>query len=397
MRKEKCEKHFKSMIKKYEDIVDYDYKKKAKLIEKIVKEFIIKKELILYGGTAIDLLLPEQNKIYTKSKLSDYDVYSSDPIKDGKELVDLLIKNNFKYVQLRQATVTNDTFKVFVENISACDITRISKNEYIKMKSISSKKKQMLIASPAILIGYMCMELSQPHLSYYRWDKVYERYIIFDKLYGIYDNTSLNMNNITPYILIEKILKESLSFFKKNKIPLMGYHAIKIFEGKSINNFSIFDTDMSYLSCVSTDIDKIITFYKNKLDITLVTTNNLIRIKYDNIFICDIYDVSNICVSICKKSGYSLVSLFGMKYYLYLQYIDNLYNKINCDYIKYYIYIINSLIKKSNCKSKCLVELECYGNSKSNMWEIRKMRWDKGIIIYKPMINDKINTVFNVT
>jgi hypothetical protein len=263
------------------------------------------------------------------------------------------------------------------------------------MKSIALKRKQMLITSPSILLAYMCMELSQPHLAYYRWDKVYERHILFDKVYGINDISS-TLNTITPHIHIEKLLKESLTFLKKHKIPLMGYHAVKIFEGKNINNFTIFDTNMSYLSCVSTDINKIIDFYKNKLDIALVTNDNLTRIKYDNIYLCDIYDVSNICISICKKSGYSLVSLFGMKYYLYLQYIDNLYNKVKCDYIKYYIYIVNNLIKKTNCKTRCLVELECYGNGKSNIWEIRKMRWDKGIVLYKPMINSKDNTVFNV-
>lgn len=387
-KKEKCEKHFKNIINKYESIIDYEYKKKAKKLEKIVKEFIIKKGLILYGGSALDILLPKNNKIYTNDKLFDFDAYSSDPIKDGKELVDLLIKNKFKYVQLRQAMFTNDTFKVFVENIPACDITRISKIEYDKMKAISYTRRKMLIASPHILIKYMCMELSQPHLSYYRWDKVYERHMVFDKIYGINDNKLLM--TITPPPDIEKVLKESLTFFKKHKIPIMGYQAIRILEGKR-NQFLILDTDMSYLSCVSIDINKLVTFYKKKLDITIETNNTLTRIKYNTIYICDIFNVSDICVSICKKSDYLLVSLFGMKYFLYLQFIDNL----KSDYIKYNISILNNLIKKTNCKATCLIDLECYGNGKSNMWEIRKMRWEKGIIIYKPILNNKANTIFN--
>jgi hypothetical protein len=44
-----------------------------------------------------------------------------------------------------------------------------------------------------------------------------------------------------------------------------------------------------------------------------------------------------------------------------------------------------------------MISLDCYGNGKSNMWEICKMRWDKGIIKYKPMVkNNKANTVFNI-
>ena len=86
-----------------------------------------------------------------------------------------------------------------------------------------------------------------------------------------------------------------------------------------------------------------------------------------------------------------------MKYYLSLQLIDCIYEKVKCDYIKYYIYIINNIINKFNCKSTCMINLECYGNGKSNTWEIRKTRWDTGIIVFKPMVkNNKANTVFNI-
>ena len=48
-----------------------------KLIE-IVEEFIRKKKLICYGGTAINNLLPEKDKFYNlEVELPDYDVYSS--------------------------------------------------------------------------------------------------------------------------------------------------------------------------------------------------------------------------------------------------------------------------------------------------------------------------------
>jgi hypothetical protein len=395
-KKEKCEKHFKSVIDKYENNVNNEYKKKAKKLELIVKNFIKSKELILYGGTALDLLLPKNKKIYNDDKLFDYDVYSCNAINDGKELVKLLIENNFKYVQLRQAMFTNDTFKIFVENLGACDITMISKEEYNKLKSVAYIRKNMLIIAPHILLAYMCMELSQPQLAYYRWSKVYDRHIILNKEYGINTIKNLTLNTIIPHTNIEKLLTESLLFFKKNKLPLLGYHALKIIQGKNINKFSIFDNEMSYISCASTDISIVINFYKKKLDITVQSYKYFTRIKHDNINICDIYDASNICISICKISGYSIVSLFGMKYYLYLQLIDCIYEKEKCDYIKYYIYIVNNLMNKFNCKTNCMVNLECYGNGKSNMWEIRKMRWDKGIIKYKPMNgNSKANTVFN--
>ena len=61
-KKEKCEKHFNNIITKYDNTINSNFKEKAKKLEKIVKDFIISKELILYGGTALDLLLPK-NKV----------------------------------------------------------------------------------------------------------------------------------------------------------------------------------------------------------------------------------------------------------------------------------------------------------------------------------------------
>ena len=396
-KKEKCEKHFNNIITKYDNTINSNFKEKAKKLEKIVKDFIISKELILYGGTALDLLLPKNKKIYTNEKLFDYDVYSHNALKDGKELVELLIKNGFKYVQLRQAMFTNDTFKIFVENLGACDITMITKVEYGKMKTMAFTRSKLLIMAPHILIAYMCMELSQPQLAYYRWSKVYERHIIFNKVYGINTLNNLTLNTILPHKNIEKLLIESLAFFKKNKLPLFGNHALKIIQGKNINKFSIFDNEMSYLGCMTTDINLVINFYKKKTNIEVEHCKYFIRIKHDNINICDIYDASDICISVCKISGYSIVSLFGMKYYLSLQLIDCIYEKVKCDYIKYYIYIINNIINKFNCKSMCMISLDCYGNGKSNTWEIRKTRWDTGIIVFKPMVkNNKANTVFNI-
>jgi hypothetical protein len=44
---------------------------------KIVEDFIIRKKLICYGGTAINNILPERDQFYNKEGDPDYDFFSS--------------------------------------------------------------------------------------------------------------------------------------------------------------------------------------------------------------------------------------------------------------------------------------------------------------------------------
>ena len=56
----------------------------------VVEEFLRKKKLICYGGTAINNILPEADQFYDFSvDVPDYDFYSGDALKDTKELADL--------------------------------------------------------------------------------------------------------------------------------------------------------------------------------------------------------------------------------------------------------------------------------------------------------------------
>ena len=145
--KEDCKEHFEKIIKNYENNMELSYVKKTNKIKLIIKKFIIENKLILYGGTAIDLLLPTSKKIYKKNeKLFDYDVYSNDAYNYGIKLVDLLTKHKYKYVQLREAAFTQSTFKVFVENLPVFDITNfafeLDDNHTLDQKYVDSLKAE---------------------------------------------------------------------------------------------------------------------------------------------------------------------------------------------------------------------------------------------------------------
>ena len=67
----------------------------------IVRDFIMKKNLVLYGGMAIDFSLKAAGHrgIYGEGLLPDYDFFSADNITDCHLLAQLLFDQNFKNVQ----------------------------------------------------------------------------------------------------------------------------------------------------------------------------------------------------------------------------------------------------------------------------------------------------------
>ena len=53
----------------------------------IVRQFIIDKKLICYGGTAINDILPKEQQFYNyETDIPDYDFFSPNAMEDAKEL-----------------------------------------------------------------------------------------------------------------------------------------------------------------------------------------------------------------------------------------------------------------------------------------------------------------------
>jgi hypothetical protein len=111
----------------YQDVVDV-------IIE--VKEFIRKKKLIIYGGTAIDFALRlKGDKIYPDESLSvaDLDFFSPNSVEDAYELADMLYNKGYKearsIVALHVITMRVD----MGDNHFIADISYIPRDVYDKI------------------------------------------------------------------------------------------------------------------------------------------------------------------------------------------------------------------------------------------------------------------------
>ncbi len=151
----------------------------------IVENFIRRKSLICYGGTAINNILPKDDQFYDKDiEIPDYDFFSPSPLEDAKELADIYFKAGFEEVESKSG-VHFGTFKVFVNFTPIADITIISNEIYKNIKKEAISVKGILYAPPNYLRMAMYLELSRPNGDVSRWEKVLKRITLLNKHYPL--------------------------------------------------------------------------------------------------------------------------------------------------------------------------------------------------------------------
>ena len=164
-----------------------------KKIIQIVEDFIKKKNLVCYGGTAINNILPTEDQFYNKDvEIPDYDFFSVNALEDAKELADIYYKQGFTDVEAKSGQ-HHGTYKVFVNYIPVADITYIPKGIYNSVKTDALRVGGILYTPPNYLRMAMYLELSRPAGDTSRWEKVMKRLALLNKHYPI---TDLNCSEV---------------------------------------------------------------------------------------------------------------------------------------------------------------------------------------------------------
>jgi hypothetical protein len=151
----------------------------------IVENFLRQKQLICYGGTAINNILPKQDQFYNKDvEIPDYDFYSWNALINAKELVDIYIKEGFVEVEAKSGQ-HHGTYKVYVNFIPVADISYLPKELFNAIKKEAIRVAGILYAPPNLLRMGMYLELSRPDGDVSRWEKVLKRLTLLNRNYPL--------------------------------------------------------------------------------------------------------------------------------------------------------------------------------------------------------------------
>jgi hypothetical protein len=188
------EKELKEQIKEYDE-----YRQIYKDLEKL----IVKNQLVIYGGFALNELLPKKSKIYDDNELPDYDVYIPYNIKDGLDirefkrnqnksinLIKLIEKFNSDNITSLQQGHNPETLKLFVNYTGVLDISFISPSKYKlhlyiyeqEKSKINKNQSKKFVINPIYLKMAFYQELGKEG-SYFRWMKLYKRLHLFNNNY----------------------------------------------------------------------------------------------------------------------------------------------------------------------------------------------------------------------
>jgi hypothetical protein len=205
----------------------------VKKIIGIVENFIRRKKVICYGGTAINNILPKADQFYnTEVEIPDYDFFSFNALNDSKELTDDYVKAGFLEVEAKSGQ-HKGTYKVFVNFIPVADITFLHKEIYKAVKQEAIKIDGILYAPPNYLRMSMYLELSRPAGDVSRWEKVLKRLTLLNDNYPL---KSKHCDDIEPFQreMInkedeDKIFEITRNSFINQGVVFFGGYAVSLY------------------------------------------------------------------------------------------------------------------------------------------------------------------------
>lgn len=319
------------------------YRKDINIALNVIKDFIIERKRIIYGGMSQNEFIKIKNKkdaIYPEDSLDipDYDIYSPTPVYDIIYLCNKLFNMGYTEVSGGEA-VHEGTYSLRLDRITGVilDIHYMWNSHYnlIKTKKIGN----FYFAHPDFMFIDLYKIYTDPLLSYgLRLTKVFNRCSLLEKYYPIeYNNRFFNnyqYKKISDLNLsiINKIIENYIS--NNTNIILCGIFAYNFFVSK-VDKSKI--TNLNYLSLIVEDIsliskeiiDNMIKIGLNKEDIKInnyyqfyEVFDSVIKIKYKNIILFEIIGNLNRCIPFIsvknsKKIKLQIISFHGLLYHFY--------------------------------------------------------------------------------
>ena len=191
----------------------------------IVEAFLKEHPVLCYGGTAINNLLPKEDRFYDPTiEIPDYDFFSKTPQRHAMILANQLEQRGIKNIQVRPGMHLG-TFKVFADFEGVADITQLDADIFDKLWKENIVREGIHYVTPNFLRMSMYLELSRPRGDVSRWKKVYERLQLLNKHHPIVCPSS---ENPKPKEASEEQRKKVESFLRNHEVVLLGLSASQI-------------------------------------------------------------------------------------------------------------------------------------------------------------------------
>lgn len=231
-----------------------------------IEHFIRDKNLIGYGGTAINRALPKEVQFYQETDIPDYDFFSTNAKKDIQELADLLYPE-FKTIEVKPS-MFQGTYKLFVNYLPLVDMTQLEEELFENLFFESFVRDGIHYVPYNYLRMSMHQELSRPLGDLTRWTKVFQRLELLNKHHPFL----IRKCSILPTLKVpQKLVKDVVKRLKE--YVLLGDYSMYYWQELFPEKYKDKQQDVVFL--LSETIEEIwsklkglnvkFTFYENKL------------------------------------------------------------------------------------------------------------------------------------
>ena len=386
----------------------------------LTKEYIQQKNLLLYGGLALNMTLPKSKRFYDEYELPDYDFFSYDAKKHAIELADKYHKAGYKYIEVKPG-IHYETYKVFVDFQPVADITDIPLKLFDHLLEISIEERPLImknnpnidinVAPLSFLRLAFHVELSRPEGYIERWPKIYKRMVLFYATYPLHFKPCaeifMKSEDNRPFELTKVIA----NYCKTHNLPILGLEAIKIYMKhhgiKGFTEESILDANMPMIEFISTDYKEASNALKALL-MTMVEGEEKIVVKHHSALnkselipkhyiisldtnknsrpLCIVYN-SQACYSYKVIDGFNVLTIDAILSMMYASVFTSR-TYYNIDKIKCVINILLNIQSKHLTSKKYIwrrFDLLCYG-SQPKIEDVKRKSWGtkKSFRVYRP-------------
>lgn len=228
-------------------------------------EFVKDQNLLIYGGYALNSILPDAAKFYDIYELPDLDCFSPTPAEHAQQLANIYVEKGYAAVEVSHGMHVG-TFKLAVDLRNIVDFKYVPKSVFDRFVRLSKQQMPLikkhvpnleLLVAPLDFLRYSIHhEISEPNGNVSRWRKVYERFLLLHKHYPFCYNDSCLKSLFKQYTAksIRDILETLATYIQDKGLPSVGCSAFVLLlreTGHAVPRYSYVDPKMGYFEVLA--------------------------------------------------------------------------------------------------------------------------------------------------
>jgi hypothetical protein len=210
--------------------IEKNYYEKYYPLYDLAIQILKKHEVLLYGGSAINEILPKKLRFYKEDELPDIDVFckSKDYARISKDILSQFEKKGYVLTTIKEALHEN-TYKIMTEGLQLIDITVVKEDIFEILKKGAMNTSFGISTVNLDYLKYSLHNLLSLPLDAHRWPKVFQRLVYVYEAYPLKVDHVIHLEDYYVSIPIDIQTKLDTYIHTKKNLISFGWDVIQLY------------------------------------------------------------------------------------------------------------------------------------------------------------------------